>query len=114
MYRSDLRLKCLLKKKRFTTFSFSKNNNDSIYRFLKNAVYIRFFNVNYSSTLSLFCPTKLRKYNLRKCVNTFKVINQASVNKHNPTCCRMRYCGMRCFIPIATDMTKKILLGELF
>ena len=33
----DLRFKCL-KKRKFTIFSFSKNINDSIHRFLKNAV----------------------------------------------------------------------------
>ena len=43
--------------------------------------------------LSLVCPTVLRKYNLRKCVNTFKARSQTSVNKHNPTR-GMCYCGM--------------------
>ena len=44
--------------------------------------------------LSLVCPTVLRKYDLRKYVNTFKARSQASVNKHNPIC-GMCYCGMR-------------------
>ena len=36
--------------------------------------------------LSLVCPTVLRKYYLRKYVNTFKARSQTSVNKHSPTC----------------------------
>ena len=94
MYRSDQRFKCLLKKKRFTIYYFSKNINDSVHGFLKNAVCIRSFNINHSITLSLLCPTVLRKY-----VNTFKARSQTFVNKHNPACemryCGMRYCGMR-------------------
>ena len=44
--------------------------------------------------LSLVCPTVLRKYDLRKYVNTFKARSQKSVNKHNPIC-GMCYCEMR-------------------
>ena len=44
--------------------------------------------------LSLVCPTVLRKYDLRKYVNTFKARSQTSVNKHNAIC-GMCYCGMR-------------------
>ena len=61
--------------------------------------------------LSLVCPTVIRKYDLRKYVNTFKARSQMSVNKHNPAC-GMCYCGMR--YPIATDMVKKILLGRTY
>ena len=51
--------------------------------------------------LSLVCPTVLRKYDLRKYVNTFKARSLTSVNKYNPAC------GMcYVFIQIATDMAK--------
>ena len=40
------------------------------------------------------CPAVLRKYDLRKYVNTVKARSQTSVNKHNPTC-GMCYCVMR-------------------
>ena len=53
----------------------------------------------------------LRKYDLRKCVNTFKARSQASVNKHNPTY-GMCYCAV-CPVPNATDMAK-ILLGRRY
>ena len=56
-------------------------------------------------------PTVLRKYDLRKCVNTFKARSQASVNKHNPTY-GMCYCAV-CLVPNATDMAK-ILLGRRY
>ena len=36
--------------------------------------------------LSLVCLTVLRKYNLRKYVNTLKERSQTSVKKHNQTC----------------------------
>ena len=62
--------------------------------------------------LSLVCPTVLRKYDLRKYVNNFKVRSQTPVNKHNPTC-RMCYCA-RWVIPIATDMAKKILFDRRY
>ena len=35
---------------------------------------------------SLARPMKLRKYDLRKSVNTFKARSKTSVNKHNSTC----------------------------
>ena len=54
----------------------------------------------------------LRKYDLRKHLNTFKARSQTPVNKHNPTC-GMCYCVPR-LIPIATDMVKKILLGSRY
>ena len=38
--------------------------------------------------------TVLRKYDLRKYVNTFKARRQTYIIKHNPTC-GMCYCGMR-------------------
>ena len=66
--------------KRFTIFSFSKNINNSIHRYLKNAVYIRSFNVNYSDTTQS-CLSQNLIYG-----NTFKARSQTSVNKHNPTC----------------------------
>ena len=44
--------------------------------------------------LSLVCPTVLRKYDLRKYVNTFKARSQTSGNKHH-SACGMCYCGMR-------------------
>ena len=44
--------------------------------------------------LSLVCPTVLRKYDLRKYVNTFKARSQTPVNEHNSTRGRC-YCGMR-------------------
>ena len=87
MYRLHLRFKCF-KKKRFIIFYFSNNINDFIHRLLNNAVYIRFFDVNQAILLSLVRPIVLRKYDLRKYVNTFKVRSQTSVNKHNPTCAR--------------------------
>ena len=46
-------------------------------------------------------------------VNTFKARNQTPVNKHNPTC-GMCHCGMCCLIPIAIDMSKKILRGSRY
>ena len=54
----------------------------------------------------------LRKYDLRKHLNTFKARSQTPVNKHNPTC-GMCYCVLR-LIPILTDMVKKILLGSRY
>ena len=53
----------------------------------------------------------LRKYDLRKYVNTFKARSQASVNKHNPTY-GMCYCAV-CLVPNAIDMAK-ILHGRRY
>ena len=53
----------------------------------------------------------LRKYYLRKYVNTFKGRSQTSVNKRNSSC-RICYCGMRCLIPFAAAMVKKILIDR--
>ena len=77
----------VFKKEKVHYFFFFKNINDSIHRFLKNAVCIRSFNVNYSNiNHSCLPPPVLLKYGLHKYVNTFKVRSQTSVNKHNPTC----------------------------
>ena len=111
MYRSDLILKCL-RKKRFTICSFSKNINDSIHQFLKNAVCIRPLMLIIAAIASRVCSTVLSKYFLRKYVTTFKARSQTSVNKHNPTC-GISYCAL-CVIPIATHMTKKTLLGKRY
>ena len=62
--------KCL-KKKRFSIFTFTKNINDCIYRFLKNVVCMKSFNVNASGTISLVCPIVLRKYDF----NSQRVLN---------------------------------------
>ena len=47
----------------FPIISFSKNINNSIYQYLKNAVYLRSFNINYSDTtqsyLSHYATRKL-------------------------------------------------------
>ena len=72
MYRSDLILKCL-RKKRFTIYSFSKNINDSIHQFLKNAVCIKPLMLIIAAIASRVCSTVLSKYFLRKYVTTFKV-----------------------------------------
>ena len=70
--------------KRFTVFSFYKKINNSIHRYLKNAICIIFFNVNYSDTTwsCLFHRATVNAiYG-----NTFKARSQTSVNKHNPIC----------------------------
>ena len=61
-------------------FLFSKNINNSIRWYLKDAVCIRSFDVNYSDTQSCspHCTT-LRKYDLWK---YFKTRGRTSVNKH--------------------------------
>ena len=63
--------------------------------------------------LNLVCPSVLIKYDLLKYVNIFKTRSQMHVNIYNPAC-GMCYCGMRCLIPVATGMTKKILLGRRY
>ena len=97
---SDLRFKCL-KRKRFTIFLFfqKKNDiNDSMHQFQKNTVCVRTFNVNHVAILlSLVCLTVLRRYylpyivsNLRKLskyVITFKARN---LYINNLQC----YCGL--------------------
>ena len=67
---SYLRFKCL-EKKRFAVIYFSKNNN-SVHRFLKNMICIRYFSINYSV---------LPKCDLGKYVNAFKAGSQTSMCK---------------------------------
>ena len=69
-------------------FSFFESISDSIHRFLKNKVCIKFFNGNYNNSANFFffCPIVLHKYNLCKYVITFNAKSQVSVNEPNPTC----------------------------
>ena len=62
--------------------------------------------------VSLVYPTVLRKYGLRKYLNTVKARSQTSINKHNVT--YGMCCNALCRIPIATDIAKKILLGRRY
>ena len=58
-----------LKKKIFTTFSFSRNINESIHRFLKNAVCTRQLNVNYNiitQSCLAQCGSEIRFTKIRK------------------------------------------------
>ena len=66
--------------KRFNNFSFFKSVNNSIHRYLKNAVCIRSFRGNYSV---LFVPLGYVNTISR---NAFKARSQIYVNKHNRTC----------------------------
>ena len=67
--------------KRFKIFSFFKNVNNSIHRYLKNVVCIRSFLANYSV---LFVPLRYVNTINR---NAFKARSQVIyVNKHNRTC----------------------------
>ena len=71
-----------------------------IHRWLKNAVCIRYFNVNYNNTPSVLYPTVLH--------------SQMSVNKYNPTC-GMCYCRM-CFVLFLMQLIwprKFYLVGDM-
>ena len=63
-------------------FLSSENINDSIYRFLKNAVCVRSFNVNYSDTTydNYVCPTVLGKYdfNRRRVLNGLSAVDEVA------------------------------------
>ena len=61
--------------------------------------------------LSLLCTTVLRKYDLRKYVITFKARSPASVSKPIKIQ-HVEGAIVDFLIPIATDMTKKVLLGR--
>ena len=99
--------------KRFTIISFSKNINNSIHRFLKNAICKRSSNGNYSNAPGLLCRTVLHKQDLRKYVNNFKARGQTFANKQLNTC-NVLFRNPVCLIPIATDITKKILFGRRY
>ena len=63
-------------------FSFFKSINDSIHQYLKNAVRIRSFSINYSNTTQSYLNAI---YVNTKYVNAFKSRSQTSLKKHNPT-----------------------------
>ena len=46
----------VFKKEKIHDFSFSKNINDSVHQFLKNAVCIKPWNINYSDTIQSYLP----------------------------------------------------------
>ena len=73
----NLRFKCT-KKKRSTTFSFSKNSSDSIYQFLKNRVCIRSFNVNYCDTAQS-CLSKY-DFNRRRLPSILPSVDKAGMD----------------------------------
>ena len=91
--------------KSFTIFSFSKNINNSINRYLKNAVCIRSFNVNYSDT-NQSCLSQNAIYG-----NTFKTRSQTPVNKRNPTC-EMCFNSFLLSFPMKKEIMKLIYAGS--
>ena len=77
MYRLDLD-STVIQDSGFAFFSFSKKYQWFYPSISEECGLNKMFNVNYTNTLSLLCPTVVRKYHLRKHVNTFKARSQAS------------------------------------